>query len=273
MSLISTEIAEKNLKEFKIIDASWHLPLEDRNPYLEYEENHIHNSVFFDLDKTSKKDTDLPHMLPTEEQWSKSISELGVSNNDKILIYDNSALYSACRCWFSFLYFGHDIEKLHILNGGLKKWKCENKPLTNKKTKVEISNYKAKQTDKHVFNMSQINDNINSKNFVVVDARSFKRFNGDINEPREGLRKGNIKNSICLPFGECINQNTNEFKTNHELKLIFKRIINTNNNNFVFTCGSGVTASVLAYAYKIINNEYQPIIYDGSWSEYGKYPS
>ena len=121
MSLISTEIAEKNLKEFKIIDASWHLPFEDRNPYLEYKENHIYNSVFFDLDKTSKKDTDLPHMLPTEEQWSKSISELGISNNDKILIYDNSTLYSACRCWFSLLYFGHDIEKLHILNGGLKK--------------------------------------------------------------------------------------------------------------------------------------------------------
>ena len=272
MSLISTNLAEKNLTDFKIIDASWHLPSESRDPYLEYEEDHIPNSVFFDLDDTSEKDTDLPHMLPSEEKWSESISRLGISNNDKILIYDNSKLYSACRCWFSLLYFGHDIEKLYILNGGLKKWKQENKTTTNEKTNIARSNYKAQEKSSYVFKMRQINENVKSNNFVVVDARSLKRFNGDIDEPRKGLRKGNIKNSICLPYGECINQTTNEFKTNHELKLIFEKIMKIKNNNkFVFTCGSGVTASVLAYAYRIINNQYEPIIYDGSWSEYGKY--
>ena len=272
MSLISTNLAEKNLTDFKIIDASWHLPSESRDPYLEYEQDHIPNSVFFDLDDTSEKDTDLPHMLPSEEKWSESISRLGISNNDKILIYDNSKLYSACRCWFSLLYFGHDIEKLYILNGGLKKWKQENKTTTNEKTNIVRSNYKAQEKSSYVFKMRQINENIKSNNFVVVDARSLKRFNGDIDEPRKGLRKGNIKNSICLPYGECINQTTNEFKTNHELKLIFEKIMKIKNNNkFVFTCGSGVTASVLAYAYRIINNQYEPIIYDGSWSEYGKY--
>ena len=272
MSLISTNLAEKNLTDFKIIDASWHLPSESRDPYLEYEQDHIPNSVFFDLDDTSKKDTDLPHMLPSEEKWSESISRLGISNNDKILIYDNSKLYSACRCWFSLLYFGHDIEKLYILNGGLKKWKQENKTTTNEKTNIVRSNYRAQEKSSYVFKMRQINENVKSNNFVVVDARSLKRFNGDIDEPRRGLRKGNIKNSICLPYGECINQTTNEFKTNHELKLIFEKIMKIKNNNkFVFTCGSGVTASVLAYAYRIINNQYKPIIYDGSWSEYGKY--
>ena len=272
MSLISTNLAEKNLTDFKIIDASWHLPSESRDPYLEYEQDHIPNSVFFDLDDTSEKDTDLPHMLPSEEKWSESISRLGISNKDKILIYDNSKLYSACRCWFSLLYFGHDFEKLYILNGGLKKWKEENKTTTNEKTNIVRSNYKAQEKSSYVFKMRQINENIKSNNFVVVDARSLKRFNGDIDEPRKGLRKGNIKNSICLPYGECINQTTNEFKTNHELKLIFEKIMKIKNNNkFVFTCGSGVTASVLAYAYRIINNQYKPIIYDGSWSEYGKY--
>ena len=197
---------------------------------------------------------------------------MGISNNDKILIYDNSKLYSACRCWFSLLYFGHDIKKLYILNGGLKKWKQENKTTTKGKTNIARSNYKAQKKGSYVFKMRQINENIKSNNFVVVDARSLKRFNGDIDEPRKGLRKGNIKNSICLPYGECINQTTNEFKTNHELKLIFEKITKIKNNNkFVFTCGSGVTASVLAYAYRIINNQYEPIIYDGSWSEYGKY--
>ena len=272
MSLVSTDFAEKNLKEFKIIDASWHLPSENRNPYVEFKKGHIPGSVFFDLDDASKKNTDLPHMLPSEDQWSKSISKLGISNNDKILIYDNSKLYSACRCWFSLLYFGHDIEKLHILNGGLKKWKQEKKVLTNKKTNIVLSNYKSLKKNNYIFNMRQINENINLNNFVVVDARSLKRFKGEIEEPRKGLRRGSIKNSLCLPYGECINQSTNEFKTKGELKFIFEKIIKINNNNkFVFTCGSGVTASVLAYAYKMINNNYEPIIYDGSWSEYGKY--
>ena len=272
MSLVSTDFAEKNLKEFKIIDASWHLPSENRNPYVEFKEGHIPGSVFFDLDDASKKNTDLPHMLPSEDQWSKSISKLGISNNDKILIYDNSKLYSACRCWFSLLYFGHDIEKLHILNGGLKKWKQEKKVLTNKKTNIVLSNYKSLKKNNYIFNMRQINENINLNNFVVVDARSLKRFKGEIEEPRKGLRRGSIKNSLCLPYGECINQSTNEFKTKGELKFIFEKIIKINNNNkFVFTCGSGVTASVLAYAYRMVNNDYRPIIYDGSWSEYGKY--
>ena len=165
MSLISTDFAEKNLKEFKIIDASWHLPTENRDPYLEYKESHIPNSVFFDLDNTSEKNTDLPHMLPSEDQWSKSISKLGISNNDKILIYDNSRLYSACRCWFSLLYFGHDIGKLYILNGGLKKWKQENKALTDEKTNIVTSNYKAIKKENYVFNMSQINENIEIRKF------------------------------------------------------------------------------------------------------------
>ena len=144
--------------------------------------------------------------------------------------------------------------------------------LTNKKTNIVLSNYKSLKKNNYVFNMRQINENINLNNFVVVDARSLKRFKGEIEEPRKGLRRGSIKNSLCLPYGECINQSTNEFKTKGELKFIFEKIIKINNNNkFVFTCGSGVTASVLAYAYKMINNNYEPIIYDGSWSEYGKY--
>ena len=120
---------------------------------------------------------------------------------DKILIYDNSRLYSACRCWFSLLYFGHDIGKLYILNGGLKKWKQENKALTNEKTNIVTSNYKAIKKENYVFNMSQINENIDSNNFAVVDARSLKRFNGETDEPRKGLRRGSIKNSLCLTYG------------------------------------------------------------------------
>mgnify|MGYP001369569266 CR=1 FL=1 len=116
MSLVSTDWVEKNNKNLKIIDCSWHMPNVNRNGYNEYLQSHIENSIFFDLDKNSEKDTDLPHMLPKQKVWEKIMSSLGINNNDEILVYDNSDLKSSCRFWFTLLYFGHDEKKLHILN-------------------------------------------------------------------------------------------------------------------------------------------------------------
>ena len=111
MSLVTTDWVLENLNSFKIIDASWHMPAQKRNPAEEYLNAHIPNSVFFDLDENSEKDTDLPHMLPKQDTWEKIMSSLGINNNDDILIYDNSDLKSSCRLWFSLLYFGHDEKK------------------------------------------------------------------------------------------------------------------------------------------------------------------
>jgi len=111
--------------------------------------------------------------------------------------------------------------------------------------------------------------NIALKKFKVIDARSFERFEGRVAEPRSNLRSGSIQGSSCLPFSQLINKNNNTFKSLEEIDQIFKKIIDTKDNNIVFSCGSGVTASVLALAYSLINNKYTPTIYDGSWSEYG----
>ena len=145
MSLVTTDWVLDNLDSLKVIDASWHMPAQKRNPAEEYRNGHIPNSVFFDLDENSEKDTDLPHMLPKQKTWEKIMSSLGINNSDDILIYDNSNLKSSCRCWFSFLYFGHDEKKIYILNGGLKKWIFENKPITKLTTEIIKSNYVAKK--------------------------------------------------------------------------------------------------------------------------------
>ena len=274
MSLVTTDWVLDNLDSLKVIDASWHMPAQKRNPVEEYQNGHIPNSVFFDLDENSEKDTDLPHMLPKQKAWEKIMSSLGINNNDDILIYDNSDLKSSCRCWFSLLYFGHDEKKIHILNGGLKKWIFEKKPITKTETTITESNYVANKKDNLIVNFHQIKENIKSKNFNVIDARSLERFEGKISEPRKGLRSGHIENSFCLPYNQCIDQKTGEFKNLKELKKIFDQYENKEKKiDPVFTCGSGVTASVLAYAYKMVNNDYIPKIYDGSWSEYGKYPA
>ena len=130
MSLVDTNWLEKNLDKVKIIDCSWHMPQTQRNGFNEYKNNHIKNAIFFDLDKNSKKDTDLPHMLPDVKSWEDIVSNMGIKNDDQIVIYDNSDVISSCRCWYNFIYFGHNQELVHILDGGLKKWIKENRATT-----------------------------------------------------------------------------------------------------------------------------------------------
>ena len=132
MSLVSTDWLEKNINKVKILDASWHMPNTKRNGYKEYKKEHIKNSIFFDIDKFSNKKTDLPHMLPNEEEWGKIVSNLGISKQDKIIIYDNSDVISSCRCWYTFIFFGHKPNLVSILNGGFLKWKKEKRETTNK---------------------------------------------------------------------------------------------------------------------------------------------
>ena len=132
MSLVETDWLQKNIDNVKIIDCSWHMPQTKRNGFEEYEKNHIPNSIFFDLDNNSKKNTKLPHMLVEAFEWEKIVSDMGIANNDKIIIYDNSDVISSCRCWFNFIYFGHDPKLVHVLNGGFQKWINEKRDITNK---------------------------------------------------------------------------------------------------------------------------------------------
>ena len=245
------------------------MPQTKRNGFDEYINEHIQNTIFFDLDKNSKIDTDLPHMLTDVKSWEKIISTMGIKNNDKIVIYDNSDVISSCRCWYNLIYFGHDPKLVHILDGGLKKWKIENKPTDNNLISVKTSDYKALENKGLVKNKREIEQNIYFNEFNVIDARSRERFEGKVAEPRKELKSGSIKDSFCLPFVELIN-NDHTFISHNKILEKFNSLNFDHNKNVVFSCGSGVTASILALAYSLINDKYIPTIYDGSWSEYGK---
>ena len=270
MSLISTEWLNKNHSKVKIIDASWHMPNTKRIAYAEYKEQHIKNAIFFDIDKFSDKKTELPHMLPGENEWEKIISNLGISNEDKIVVYDNSDVISSCRCWYSFIFFGHDPNLISVLDGGLIKWKKENREITDKIPNYEKKTYKAKKIENLVKTKDEIDKNILEKKFKVVDARNKNRFLGLEKEPRPGLKSGSIKDSYCLPFSELINPDNRTFLDKILIKEKFKQIRIDKENNVVFSCGSGITAAVLSLAYSLINDNYLPTVYDGSWAEYGK---
>ena len=141
--------------------------------------------------------------------------------------------------------------------------------ITNDETNIQFSKYQSFENKVLVKDKKTIDQNIKAQNFMVIDARSKDRFDGKVSEPRKGLRSGNIKNSLCIPFNQCLNEDKT-FKSPKELKRVFKTCLkNINEQNVVFSCGSGVTACVLALAYSLINDKYLPCIYDGSWAEYG----
>ena len=269
MSLVSTDWLMANLDKVKIIDCSWHMPQTKRNGFEEYKKQHIKNAIYFDLDKNSKKDTDLPHMLIDKKSWENIVSNMGIKNDDQIIVYDNSDVISSCRCWYNFIYFGHNPNLIKVLDGGLKKWVNEKKPTTNDIVNNKPSHYSANEKIELVKNKAQINENILTKEFLVIDARSKERFEGMVPEPRKGLKSGSINNSYCLPFSELINAD-HTFIDKKKIFQKFSSIKSSLDKNIVFTCGSGVTAAVLALAYSLIDNKYNPVIYDGSWSEYGK---
>ena len=139
--LVTTDWLDKNIEKVKILDASWHLPNANRNSFEEYKTEHIINSIFFDIDKNSNQKTNLPHMLPSKEDWEMIVSSLGISNSDHIIVYDNSDVFSSCRVWYSFLYFGHDPKLISVLDGGFKKWTNEKRLTTKEIVSFDRSKY------------------------------------------------------------------------------------------------------------------------------------
>ena len=270
MTLVSTNWLDENLNKVKIIDASWHLA-KNRNAVEEYNKEHIENAIFFDLEKNSSQKKDLPHghFLPLITEHEKKVSEMGILNTDRIIIYCHSDLISSCRAWFQFLYFGHDPKLVSVLNGGMKKWKLEGRKVTNLKTKIIPSKYKGMENKNMIKIKSQIDINIKNKEFTVLDARSKNRFLGLETEPRPGIKSGSIEGSKSIPLSEIVNVKDNTFLDAEKLRDIFNssEIIS---NKIVMSCGSSVSAASLALAYSLINDDYIPKIYIGSWTEFGK---
>ena len=267
-NLVSTSWLENNIENVRVLDGTWHMPNVKRNALNEYSNFHIKNSVFLDLDEVSEQNSLLPHMLPKKEYWEERISTIGIKNSDHVVIYDNSDIISSCRFWYNFLYFGHDPNLVSVLDGGLKKWLKEKRETTSNIKIFSKSSYKAKKAKQMVLNKNQINLNIEKNTFELIDARSKERFEGSVPEPRKELKSGNIKGSKNLPFMQLINENDNTFKSKVEIKLIFDRLNLDTKKEIAFTCGSGVTACILALANSIISGK-NPIIYDGSWAEFG----
>jgi len=249
----------------KIFDSKFFLPDSGLDAEEEYKKKHIPNSVFFDVNKIADPNNPLPHMIPSKELFSLMMRNLGINNRDEIIIYDNSPLLSSARAWFLFRYFGH--ENIFILNGGLKNWKKNGGKITNKKTIVSTGDFQSNTEKKNlVVGLTEMISFSNNNSKLILDARSYKRFTGEAKEPRPGLLSGHIPNSKSFPSSELVTDD-GLLKSIEELEKIFSNDDINKSERIIATCGSGVSACVIAVALHCLGRKDVPI-YDGSWTEW-----
>jgi thiosulfate/3-mercaptopyruvate sulfurtransferase len=268
MTLVSTEWLAEHLgqEDLRIADASWYLPEAKRNPRAEYEQRHIPGAVFFDIDAISDAATNLPHMLPEPAAFSAAMRRLGIGDSDFVLFYDGAGIYSAPRALWMMYAMGH--ERAAVLNGGLPKWVREHRPVESDiSTPAMRSHFTARFRPDLVRDFARVRDNIGSRAEQVVDARSPGRFRGEEPEPRAGVRPGHIPGSVNVHYAKLVNSD-GTLKTAAELQRIFAEHRVALERPVVTTCGSGITAAIVALALEQAGAR-SVALYDGSWSEWG----
>ena len=249
----------------KIFDATFYLPDSGLVAEDEYKKKHIPNAIFFDINKIADPNNSLPHMIPSKDLFSKMMQNIGLNNDDEIIIYDNSPFLSSARAWFLFRYFGHD--KISIMQGGIKNWENNGGNITQGNVILEKGNYIASAERKElVVNLNEMILASQNKKNVILDARSKKRFLGEALEPRPNLPSGHIPNSKSLPSSDLINKE-GYLKSKDEINQIFSNINVNTNDKIIATCGSGVSACVISIALFCLGKTDTPI-YDGSWTEW-----
>ncbi|PZO89741.1 MAG: 3-mercaptopyruvate sulfurtransferase [Sphingomonas sanxanigenens] len=268
--LVTTEWLDKELgaSDLRVVDATWFLD-GDRKASAEYEAGHIPGAVFMDLDELADSTTDLPNMLPPPEKFASRMQSLGLGDGSRIVVYDDSPHHTAARAWWMLKTFGaHDVA---ILDGGIAKWKAEGRALEAGKPVLRHRHYTVWFDDKGVRTLAQMKANIGSKAEQVLDARSADRFAGDKPETRAGVRPGHIPGAKNMPYELAFNPD-GTWKQGDALKAEFEAAGVDLDRGIVTTCGSGVTASVLAFGLALLGKK-DVALYDGSWSEWGGDPS
>lgn len=249
-----------------ILDASWYLPAENRDPYQEYRQAHIPGAVFFDIDKIADQSSSLPHMLPAPEDFDAAVAAMGIGADSRVVIYDGHGLMSAARVWWMFRVFGH--RHVHVLNGGLPAWRAAGYALIDS----ERDTYRPTPSQQPLqarldTRLLRTLDDVRNSSEQIVDARPAGRFHGVDPEPRPGLRCGHIPGSYNVPFVELLDPQTRKMLPPDQLRQRFSDAGLDLQQPVTASCGSGVTACVLALGLYSIGVD--AAVYDGSWAEWG----
>lgn len=245
-----------------VVDASWHLPGTGRDGRCEYLGGHIPGAVFFDIDRVADTDSGLPHMLPDAGTFAREVGRLGIDNHTRVVVYDSAGLFSAARVWWMFRVFGH--ERVAILDGGLPAWERAGLPLEAGPVERDPAGFVARFDPAAVWTLADVERNLDTGAAAVIDARPPGRFAGTAPEPRAGLPSGHIPHARNIPCSTVTDPETGHVRPPAELR---ERFADLDNRPVVCSCGTGVTACVLAFALHRLGRE-DVAVYDGSWTEW-----
>jgi thiosulfate/3-mercaptopyruvate sulfurtransferase len=264
--LVSTDWLEAQLgsPDLVVLDGSFHLPNAGRDAAQEYREARIPGAQFFDINGVADLSTDLPHMLPTPEEFAAQIRAMGVHANSRVVAYDATNMSGAARVWWTFRAMGFD--NIAVLDGGFQKWRRENRAVeTGEPNMPEPGDFVADFRPERVRSLAEVEALIGS-GAQIADARSAGRFAGDEPEPRAVPRLGHIPGSLNVPFAEFLSPDGTLLAPDQLAAVLTSHNVDTS-KPVVATCGSGVTACMIALALAVTGND-QTAVYDGSWAEW-----
>jgi len=266
-SLVTTDWLSEHLHDpnVRILDASWYLPGDTRDPTAEYALEHIPGAAYFDIDAVADASSELPHMMPPPDVFAAAAQDLGIGDDHWVIVYDATGIYSSPRVWWAFNAMGH--ENCSVLDGGLPKWRAEHRPTTSSFAAHSAGLFTPSPKPELIRGRSEMLNNLTANAEQVLDARSPSRFAGLEKEPRPGVKPGHIPGSANVYYADLVNKD-GTLRSADELRAIFNDNAVDLVRPIITTCGSGITAAIVYLAAKIAGAN-EVALYDGSWAEWG----
>ena len=252
--------------DLRVIDATWYLPTLRRDARAEFRQAHLPGAVYFDIDAIADRKSGLPHMLPDTATFEAEAGALGIGEGDRLVVYAGKHLSASARVWWTFRVFGHD--RVAVLDGGLPRWREEGRPVESGEPTPVPRRFTARYRPEMVVALEGVRRNLETRRAQVVDARSAGRFAATEPEPRPGLRGGHIPGSLNLPYDRLFRREDGLLLAPGDLRRLFEDARVDLRQPIVTTCGSGVTACVLALGLHLAGRP-DVAVYDGSWTEWG----